>query len=202
MDLTVVISSFGDQSWRELALQRAVPSLDGWGQVVLYHTTETHLSIGEVRNAAVAAGNPEGWILFLDPDDELAVGYIDAMTDAAVEPSDLYVPALQLITGGKTGPARVLDDRDIVDGLNPCPIGTLIHRSTFDRVGGFWNERAWEDWSLFRRVVLTGGELRFVPDAVYRAHVSTVGRNSTVRNPKALRREIVASHRRWLKELP
>lgn len=194
MALTVIIASFGDDRWIDLADERALPSVAHWPDVFHFHWPETGRSVGAVRNLAVEASRADGWICFLDPDDELAPGYLEAMTSAAVYPEDLYAPALKL----GSGPARVLDDRDIVDGLNPCPIGTVIHRDTFDRVGGFWDERAWEDWSLFRRVALTGGSIHFVPDAVYKAYPSTKGRNSTVTRPKALRAEILDSHQRWM----
>ena len=197
-DLTVIIASFGDRRWLDLAQERAIPSLDGWEDTFVYHLADTDWTVGHVRNLAVLARDPRGWILFLDPDDELAYRYIDFMRSVARNPDDLYVPALQLVRGHRKYPAAVLDDRDIINGINPCPIGTLIHRDTFDRVGGFWNERAWEDWSLFRRVALTGGQLHFVPDAVYVAHTDPQGRNSTVAHPQQLRKEILDSHEGWL----
>ena len=199
-DLTVIIASFGDRRWLDLAQERAIPSLDGWDDTFVFHIHDDVASVGRVRNMAVRARNPTGWILFLDPDDELADGYIGSMQAVAQNPDDLYVPALQLIVNQRSYPARTLDDRDIISGINPCPIGTLIHRDTFDRVGGFWDERAWEDWSLFRRVVLTGGQLHFVPDAVYVAHTDSQGPNSTVAHPQQLRKEILDSHERWMQE--
>jgi hypothetical protein len=117
-----------------------------------------------------------------------------AARNAAVEHErQLLTPALAL--GDR--PPECYGSRDIINGLNPCPIGTLIHRTMFDAVGGFWDEPAWEDWSLFRRAVLIGAEITFVHDAVYHAADNPRGRNSTVRNPQALRRQILESHRRW-----
>ena len=194
-DLTVIIASFGDDRWLELAQERAIPSLDGWDDTFIYHLGDTtNISVGEVRNMAVRVCKPDGWICFLDPDDELAPDYLHIMQRAATNPADLYVPALKI----GAGPAKVLDDRDIINGMNPCPIGTLIHRDTFDAVGGFWNEPAWEDWSLFRRVALGGGKLHFVPDAIYKAYSGPHGRNSTIPNPQQLRRDIIESHTDWV----
>ena len=141
--LTVIIASFGDKRWLDLAQERAIPSLDGWDNTFVYHLGSYDLSVGRVRNMAVRASQARGWLLFLDPDDQLAPGYIDVMLEATKRGSwtDLYAPALQLIRNGRPYEPQVLDDRDIINGLNPCPIGTVIHRDLFDRVGGFWPRR-------------------------------------------------------------
>lgn len=194
----MVISSFGLRRWHELAVDRALPSVVDQAPVRIFHSDRT-MSVGACRNLAVDHYDVRGWMCFLDPDDELAPGYFDAMPD--VPTPDLIAPALQVVRRGHATPPKLLNGRDIHD-LNPCVIGTLIHRDTFDRVGRFWDERAWEDWSLFRRVVLAGGTVHFNPRAVYRAHESIAGRNLTVKNPAGLRSEILASHERWLNDRP
>ena len=199
MAVTIIVASFGDPKWVTLAEQRAIPSATRQGNVRTMHVDEP-MHVGALRNLAVDSFDPQGWMCFLDPDDELADGYIAAMTAEPMNDNHLYVPALQLVRRGVRPPdaPQILNNRDIVNGLNPCPIGTLIHRSTFEDAGRFWDERAWEDWSLFRRAVLGGSTLRFVPDAVYRAYMSPDGRNSTVIKPAQLRSDILESHERWL----
>lgn len=83
--------------------------------------------------------------------------------------------------------------------MNPCVIGTLIRRELFAEAGGFWSERAWEDWSLFRRAWLLGATIDHVPAAVYRVTVNPAGRNSTIDRPHSLHREILRSHATWLR---
>jgi glycosyltransferase involved in cell wall biosynthesis len=191
MDVTVIVTTWGTD-WAKRGFDTAEANDAAW-----YHLDDA-ISAGAARNAAVVALDPQEWICFLDADDSLGDGYLDAMSAAYQHDRQLLTPALAL--GAR--PAECYGGRDIVDGINPCPIGTLIHRELFDDVGGFWDERAWEDWSLFRRCVLIGADIRFVHDAVYHATHDHRGRNSTVTNPRELRTEILASHAGWLRGRP
>ena len=65
-------------------------------------------------------------------------------------------------------------------------VGTLIRKSMFERVEGFWDERAYEDWSLFRRAWLLKAKIEHVPDAFYFVHVNPVSRNKSVDDPMGL----------------
>jgi glycosyltransferase involved in cell wall biosynthesis len=190
VDLEVIVTTWGSDDWHERGRVTAKYN-SAWH----FHSYDPAQSAGAARNSAVADVDPQEWICFLDADDELAPGYIDAMERTGLQRDDLGTPALQL--HGET--PRCLEDRDILAGLNPCPIGTLIHRSMFEEAGQFWGEPAWEDWSLFRRAVLSGAYVHFVPDAVYVANSTSNGRNSTVINPRRLRRDIVRSHLDWFK---
>jgi glycosyltransferase involved in cell wall biosynthesis len=194
MDVTIIVTTWGHPSWVGLASRVAIPSVADQARIY-HHHAEGAASAGAARNEAVEIADPQEWICFLDADDELAPGYVDAMERANLQRDDLGTPALQL--PGET--PRCLEDRDILAGLNPCPIGTLIHRSMFEEAGQFWGEPAWEDWSLFRRAVLSGAYVHFVPDAVYIANSTSNGRNSGVINPRRLRRDIVRSHLDWFK---
>ena len=151
-----------------------------------------------IRNLAVQdaddAGHANGWLCFLDGDDTLAPGYMNAMS--LVEPGDtmtLLAPAVSF-----NGAAPVLLDERNIEHINPCVIGTLIHRDLFDDIGGFWDEPAWEDWSLFRRAWLAGATIQHVPNAVYNADSTTDGRNSIVENPHMLHNQICRTHARWI----
>jgi hypothetical protein len=191
--IDVIVTTWGTDAWRDLGVHTAFRN---GGH---FHHLDSHtVSAGEARNHAVATIDPQEWICFLDADDDLGEHYLERMgrkiSHWGFDRNLLLAPALAL---GPDEP-RCLDDRDIIDGWNPCPIGTLVHRSMFDAVGGFWDEEAWEDWSFFRRCVLVGAEIRFVADAVYRASFSRNGRNSTILNPLRLRRAILKSHDDWL----
>lgn len=194
MEIDVIVTTWGHPSWLGKAQRTAVPSAFEQASTHLIYL-EDAASAGDARNRAVETVDPQEWICFLDADDQLEPGYIDAMRAAGLWRTHLGAPALRL--PGKE--PETYPDRDIVTGLNPYPIGTLIHRTMFEQAGQFWGESAWEDWSLFRRAVLHGAAIRFVPDAVYNATASTrSGRNSTVRNPKKLRREIIEAHNLWM----
>lgn len=191
----MIVATFGASKWAQLARSVAVPSAEAArpAELIVEHGETLH----QARNAAAARVSAE-WLCFLDADDELEPGYLSAMSEAS---ADLRAPALRLVVAGEPDLDPLdLSGREILHGLNPCAIGTLIRRTMFDDVGGFWPERAWEDWSLFRRAVLAGATLEHVPAAVYRSNISPDGRNSTVDRPQQLRREIVSSHARWIRQ--
>lgn len=194
MDVQVIVTTWGHPSWAGQASRTAIPSVAGEARVY-HHHEDSVASAGAARNAAVAIADPQEWICFLDADDRLEGGYMEAMEARMEGWSDLLVPALRL--PGKNRP-QFYRDRDIVDGLNPCPIGTLIHRRLFELAGQFWGEDAWEDWSLFRRSVLVGGKIKFAEGAVYDASNSTKSGRNNVRNPKKLRQEIIDAHGLWM----
>jgi len=196
MEIQVIVTTWGHPSWAGQASRIAIPSVVDQDVMIYHHHDESAPSAGAARNRAVEICDPQEWICFLDADDELEPGYFDAMRAVGLWDSHLGTPALRL--PGKE--PEIYPQRDIIYDLNPCPIGTLIHRDVFEDAGQFWGEPAWEDWSLFRRAVLRGASIRFVLDAVYNASASTRnGRNSTVRNPRQLRRQIIQSHEQMIR---
>lgn len=151
-------------------------------------------TLADARNAG-AQQAVSRWLCFVDADDELEPGYLEALTGR--QWGDLRAPAVRYVTpGAPVPPPIVLADRNIMR-MNPCVIGTLIPAGLFADAGGFWHEPAWEDWSLFRRCAMLGASIVHEPSAVYRAHVNSAGRNSTVKDPQLLHRWIAASHSEW-----
>ena len=198
MDITVIVTTWGHPSWAGMASRVAIPSIVGQDAMLYHHHEPDTPSAGAARNRAVEIADPQDWICFVDADDKLAPDFIDVMNRRLDElehvVETLVAPALQL--GNR--PPETYEGRDIVDGINPCPIGTLIHRDMFEQAGQFWGERAWEDWSLFRRAVLAGADIAFESDAVYIAADSPNGRNRNIRQPQQLRRSILQSHAEWM----
>lgn len=198
-DVTIVIATYGHQSWIERARTVAMPSTIGQGAkaVIQWHGS----GLAQARNAAAELADSE-WLCFLDADDELEPGYLDALMAAD---GDLRAPAARFVVFDPvdrqpfSNPAVTFEQRDM-NRINPCVIGTLIRRDMFVDVGGFWKERAWEDWSLFRRCWLLGATITHTEAAVYRVNPSPDGRNSTVHHPKTLHQQITRSHDRWLQK--
>lgn len=191
--MTIIIATYGDDSWRELANERAFPSaLRQDVPVMRFHGSD----LPRARNEAAARAHTE-WLCFLDADDELEDGYIAALMAAD---GDLRAPAVAWTTGSSSTQPVTLHERDIINGLNPCVIGTLIRRDLFADVGGFWEWPAYEDWCLFRRAALSGARIEHVPGAVYRAQIRPGSRNQSVKNPRQLMREIKDTHASWLEQ--
>lgn len=157
-------------------------------------------TLAEARNRALASADCD-LVVFIDADDELEPGYVDALRAAAdsrnlrADPI-LFAPAVRFVSGTREVSTAEIPNRGRWPALNECAIGTAAPRRLLLEVGGFEEYRAWEDFALWLKCVATGARIAYVEDAVYRAHVSSNGRN-LVRDGKALRDEIVAAHREW-----
>lgn len=173
-DLTILICAHGDASWRDLAYSRAYPSASEQARTRVHY--EPDATLAEVRNRA-AEDAETLWLCFLDADDELDYGYVDAMRRHA-HGDYLLAPAVKYINQKKaTAPACLPNEPGDMRRVNRCVIGTLIQRSTFMQAGGFKEWPCYEDWDLFLGAHMEGVPIVYVPDAVYKAHVSPGGRN-------------------------
>jgi glycosyltransferase involved in cell wall biosynthesis len=165
-----VIASYGDREWHSLALTRAYPSaLDqGAHEIVVGHDDE--VSIAQVRNA-LAEKTTGDWLCFLDADDELADGYLDAMARVGGE-KVLLTPRVQKIIKGRARPLTFYPEVPL-DQANWLVIGTLLRRDLFMEVGGFSDyPHGFEDWSLWAKCWKAGARVVRVPRAIYRQHVN------------------------------
>ena len=184
--ITVCVGTFGnEQIWSALAHDRAMASVDRQTlppeHVRWCHGPDLHTA----RNMAASQSDSE-WLCFLDADDELGPHYLEAMTEAITRLDDndwLLQPAtLGVYPDGSEDPSPVLiPQKPLLDG-NYLIIGTLVRRSQFERVGGFYDLPMYEDWDLWLRCSLGGAEVLQVPAAIYRVHVNTDGRNSPSRS--------------------
>lgn len=229
MKVAVVIATFGDQKWQDLALRRAWPSAKSQDPNHLKHLHEHLGPISRVRNEAAARVPEENkWLCFVDGDDELAPGYLDAMR-ATAEPATHALS--EWLAGGDEELAPVLDARPRLlvpsvqyvhpDGheeqpripnegqwpeVNTCVIGTLIPRALFEQVGGFREGyEPYEDYELFLRCWRAGARLVEVRSAVYRAFVypQSAHRNSAgIKHRRDLHKRILAEHRAALRSVP
>lgn len=191
MDVTVAVGTFGDDSWRQLAQSRAIPSAMALGVPVVHvHGPTLH----DARNAALDAVTTE-WAVHLDADDELEPGYIEAMSHGV---ADVRAPSVRYVRQGyqgRPGMPQVASHThacaaECLTRGNWIVIGACIRTDLVRRVGG-WRDFPWsEDWDVWLRCHLAGATFEPIPQAVYRAHVR---RNS--RNRGASRDEKLAAHR-------
>lgn len=177
MDVTVAIATFGELRWLDQA-RRAVAAAEQLGvPIVVAHGRALH----EARNAALSMVRSE-WVCFLDADDELEVGYFDAMSTMT---ADLRAPAVRYIRGAHAARPYVPRvaghdhecNADCLPFGNWLIVGTVARTDLIRRVGGWWDWPMYEDWCLWLRCHLAGATVEAVPDAVYRAYVHTNSRN-------------------------
>lgn len=173
MNVSILIATFGDEAWSELAWSRAYPSAAGQSSdIVVYHGS----SLAQARNhaAEVATGD---WLCFLDADDELCEGYTEAMGRAHERTPNLsprlYAPAVSY-----DGSRPRIPNLGGWPSVNECVIGTLVPKWLFVEVGGFRDLDSLEDYDLWLRCAKAGARIVHVPDAVYCAHVTAGSRNS------------------------
>lgn len=188
MEVTVIVATYGDdQRYIDLAASRAVPSAGTQAPTLRAHGD----TLAVARNWGASQADTE-WLVFLDADDELAPGYIDAIGTGS---ADLRAPSVRYcFDGGEPDPPVSFADRKM-SHLNPCVIGTAVRRDQFLRVGGFFEEPVYEDWSLWLRCVKDGATLEHIDDAHYVAHHNPDGRN--IQTDEVRRSTYRAIRRRW-----
>lgn len=178
MKVSVLISTYGDDSWRQLALERALPSAEQIGahEILVHHEPDGNVATFRNNNAARATGD---YLLMLDADDTLSENYLLAMGAALGQHTSrngrpvLLTPATARVNKNRL-PSRgsVLKEADLRYS-NWLIIGTLTPRSLFEELGGF---RDWphglEDWDYWTRAEKRGVEILKVPQATYYAHWS------------------------------
>lgn len=177
LDVTVVVATYGDGAWIDLARERAIPSAKLAGAPVVHsHGPSLH----EARNRGAATCSTE-WLCFLDADDELSPDYFGQMEKGT---ADVRAPMALYIEKGRERlwqPRVAGHTHDCVaeclrDG-NWLLVGSVVRRELFDAAGG-WKDYPWsEDWSTWIRCWKAGGTFELVRDAVYRAHVRRDSRN-------------------------
>jgi glycosyltransferase involved in cell wall biosynthesis len=182
LDVSVVIATYGGQQWRTLAHQRAGPSAQALNVPVIY----VHAgALAQARNAGLAEVRTER-VVFVDADDELEPGYLDAM---ATGTADVRGPAVRYVQGVKAADPRVPDvpGHDHGGCGGPCllagnwlVVGALVSTELLHRVGGWGNEPIYEDWAIWLRCYKAGASFEAIPTAIYRAHVRTGSRNRSL----------------------
>lgn len=196
MRVSVCIGTFGEASWQDTAALWALPSVEGQGaeEVLVRHEPEGTLA--SCRNALAREARGD-WLCFLDADDALGPGYLDAMGKSMPEGRALLYPAVQFVAHRRQAikRPRMIPEMDLRTG-NFMVIGTLVQREVFEEVGGFHEWSLYEDWCLWQRCWKVGAIPRAVPEAVYVAQMRAGSRNRSPSRSEKLRLhfEIVAAN--------
>ena len=182
MNVSILIPSYGESVWQEMAETRALPSATraGADEVLIEHDSDG--TIASVRNSLAEKATGE-WLCFLDADDELGPGYIQAMRRAYEQARRhdgsplLLTPAVSYVTKGRPRPPRLLPIVDLSRG-NYLVIGTLVQRELFLSVGGFENyPHGFEDWSLWAKCWKAGAKVVQVRRATYIAYIDPTSKH-------------------------
>lgn len=178
MSIAVVISTYGDQTWKMMALDSALPSVQEQGadEIIVHH--EPDGTIASCRNNAAAEATAD-WLIFLEADDQLRRQYLFNMRRAAslAHGPMLYQPAVSYVRNGRAQPPRILPKRDLRHD-NYLVIGTMISRPLFEHVGGFGDyPHGYEDWSLWAKAWRAGANVTPVARAVYVANVNPTSKH-------------------------
>lgn len=182
MNISIIVATYGEDCWRDLALSRAWPSADNQGahEVLCMHQRDG--TVASVRNdlGRMATGTH---LLYCDADDQLGPGFIQAMTRAHEQAGGtdgvprLFTPRVSYVNKGRPQAPKFWPEVAMSQG-NWLVIGTLVPRDLFLEVGGFPEAiHGYEDWACFAACWKAGAQIVKVPDAVYIAHVSGGSRN-------------------------
>lgn len=176
-EVTVVVATYGDKEWSELADRRALPS----AYALRVPTIAIH---GDTLHGARNAGLEDvttQYVCFLDADDALEGGYFDQI---ATSEADLRVPRVRYMRGRRgtlmmpkvAGHTHDCTAECLAYG-NWMVIGTVAPTELVKKVGGFRDFPWSEDWDLWVRCWHASATIEAVPSAVYRAHVRSDSRN-------------------------
>jgi GT2 family glycosyltransferase len=206
---SIIIATYGDLAWEELAHERAKPTALAADPDTLVCSHLRDGTLAEARNLGASDAGGD-WLVFLDADDELAPGYLDAMRQAerrkllhdpdtlARREDGLLAPAVSHCSpAGEWTKPELPNRQKAMTWLNHCVIGTAVPARLFRQVGGFRDDvPIYEDWELWLRCVRAGAKIVDVPDAVYLAHEREGSRNqqaSSIETYNRIRAEHLAA---------
>lgn len=188
-DVSVIVATFGANSWQRLARRRAIPSAEALGVPVIYAHDST---LARARNAGLRQAETE-FVIHLDADDELDSGYVEAMSTGNADlraPSRLDIDFHGAPMKGPYMPRVWAHEHECTGEClragNWMVIGTCVRTELLRSVGG-WEEFGWsEDWAAWARCYRAGGTVEAIPAAIYRAFRSRRSRNRV--SPKVAER--------------
>lgn len=184
MNISIVISTYGSEAWKDLALKRAIPSAEQFGVPVIYNHIESAISPAEARNMGLYQAETE-FIAFLDADDELEPSFLNEIEKLE---GDLIVPSIRYMSNGKhyahimpkVGGHQHACVGDCLRFGNWIVVGAVARTELLREVGGWRPYANLEDFDLWQRCWIAGAKIVSAPAAVYRAHYSQAGRNTSM----------------------
>jgi glycosyltransferase involved in cell wall biosynthesis len=189
MTFAIIIATYGLPLWEKLAVKRALPTAatQDPDELIVYHDPDGDAA--SARNGAAEHATAD-YLVFLDADDELAPGYLQAMRRAidGQKGERLLLPAASYVSSGRTQTPMFWPEIPIEDG-NPLVIGTGLSRQLFLEVGGFDSRPefgCYEDYHFWGKCTLAGAKIMRVEDAVYRVHIDPCSRRRAASDQEKL----------------
>jgi glycosyltransferase involved in cell wall biosynthesis len=176
LSTSIIIATYGEREWEDLAKARALPSAESQGAYEVIQGHRSRLSIARARNSLAKKATGD-LLLFLDADDQLSPGYVQAMERIARRQQNghaLLTPTVSYWFPNqvKPRPPRFLPGVSLEQG-NYLVLGTVLRRDLFFEVGGFSDyPHGYEDWSLWAKCHKAGAEVIRVQGAVYIAYIN------------------------------
>jgi glycosyltransferase involved in cell wall biosynthesis len=185
--ISVVVATCGNRDEWDALADRAAASVHAQTNRCRSLHRVHGATLAGARNAG-AVDAPGTHLVFLDADDELDPGFLEAM--AAAGDIDIGRPSTIGVYGdGHTDDTPVMLPRTDLRRRNCIVVSAMVRRALFLEAGGFVDLPALEDWHLWRRLQARGAEFVDVPDAVLRVHVRDGSRNQdTAAHAAAYRR--------------
>jgi glycosyltransferase involved in cell wall biosynthesis len=171
--LTVIIATYGDETWRQMAIDEALPTAAPEADEVLLIHGDT---LAQARNAGARRAKSE-WIVYLDADDELEPGFHDGIEKGE---GDIRVPAYRQCNENRN-PRLVTPQPTDLTTTNWVIIGAAHRRSLALKIGGFLEWPVNEDWCYWQRCWKAGAEFVVHAEAIYRIHGRLGSRNRVMR---------------------
>jgi glycosyltransferase involved in cell wall biosynthesis len=202
MKCSILISTYGEKSWQDLAMERAYPSCISQGahEVLVLHEADGTVSSCRNKNALRATGD---FLIHVDADDEIAPDYVGAMRRAFEQEETngnlLLTPAVQQIRKGRPAKPFFFDRGISLRDDNWLVVGTLIAKDLFMEVGGFGEyPHGFEDFSLWSKCFRIGAKVVKVPEAVYVYYHNPLSKHKQGWRDRKWQ---VATHQRVVREL-
>jgi glycosyltransferase involved in cell wall biosynthesis len=128
-----------------------------------------NVGLARARNLAARAARTQ-WIVFLDADDWLAPGFVEAAETrlAGCPDVDVLTPDMTIVRDGRrpfTSRARVPSDWTALLRRNTIVQTSLVRRELVSGLGGYDPDVLFEDWDFWIRLLKAGHRIERLPGA-------------------------------------
>jgi len=175
IDVTVVIATHGDDTWRIMGNEAQMLLPMEWRTIRVH---EKNMSLAQVRNYGLSKVETD-YVVFLDADDNLSPDYFNDVTpttDVTVTSVSYNgnTPSIPLVWAHEYIPAMrhqgACEATCLLDG-NYIHIGAIIRTEAIRAVGGFDEYPVYEDWALWLKMQQNGATFANHPESIYLAAV-------------------------------